>query len=343
MRAVYLQSHGQPDSLVVGERPEPQPGLGDVRVRVLRAALNHVDLYMHGGGQGITHDLPLILGVDCIGEIESVGAGVDPSRVGETVALYPYRFDPNSEFSRRGDIMLCNSAKIIGEHIDGAYADFVTIPAICAVPIGDGVDLDVAAALPTSGLTSWRMVFTQGQVQPHHTVLIHGIGGAVSLTCMLLCKLAGARVIVTSSSDGKLERACGLGADVGVNYSREDVLGAVMAATDGRGVDVTLENVGRATWPVSLRATVRGGRIVTCGATTGGNADAEIQRIFIRQLQIYGATMGNLEEFRAMWSAFQRGAFAPVVDSTFDLEGVPDAHARLRAEKQFGKIVIKVS
>ena len=300
MKAVYLEKHAGPESIVVGQRPTPTPGPDEVRVRVHRAALNRVDLYMCGGGQGITHELPLILGVDGAGVIDAVGQSVAPARVGERVVIYPVRCSPSSEFSRRGDPMLCTSARVIGEHIDGTFAEYVCVPAVNALILPDAIDFEAAAALPTAYLTAWRMIFTKARLGPGETVLIHGVGGGVSCAALQLAKLAGAYAIVTSSRDEKLERAAALGADTTINYRREDVLEQTLAATGGRGVDVVFENVGEATWASSLKALVRGGRLVVCGATTGAQPKADLQRVFIRQLQILGSTLGNYEELRRL-------------------------------------------
>ncbi len=342
MRAVYIQSHGQTDSVVVGERPTPEPGPGEVRVKVKVGGFNHVDLYMRDTGAGITHELPLILGVDGAGVVDAVGEGVTTPAVGDAVVLYPLRFG-DDEFVRRGDVMLTLDCKIMGEHIDGAFADYVCMPAHSAYPIPEGLSFEQAAVLPTAYLTAWRMVMTQGQVRPGDSVLIHGVGGGVSLAAMLFCKLAGAMVIVTSSSGEKLERARELGADETINYRDEDVAKRVMAITGGRGVDLVVENVGEATWGTSLRCAVRGGRIVVCGATSGPNPKADLQRIFIRQLHISGATLGTEEEFRRLLLCAGRGDFTPVIDRGFAFDEAREGLAYLDAAKQFGKLVLHVN
>jgi len=343
MRAVYIQSHAQPDSVVVGERPTPEPGPGEVRVRVHAGALNRVDLYMIAGGVGITHSLPLILGVDGAGVIDAVGEGVEGPAVGERVVLYPLRYCGRCEFCRRGDQMLCTSCRIIGEHIDGTFADYVCLPANCAFPIPGDLSFDEAAVLPTAYLTAWRMVMTQAAVRPTETVLIHGIGGGASSAALQFARMAGARVLVTSSSDEKLERAMLLGADAGINYRNEDVLARVMALTDDRGVDVVVENVGKDTWATSMKALVRGGRIVICGATTGGGANADLQRIFIRQLSVVGSTLGSQDEFRDLLLAAGRRQFVPVVDEAIPMEYASDGFVALDSGRHFGKIVMQIS
>lgn len=343
MRAIYLQSHGQPDSIVVGERPDPEPGPGEIRVRVQAASFNHVDLYMRDSGAGISHQLPLVLGVDGAGVVDALGPGVTHPAPGERVVLYCARHCGRCEFCRRGDQMLCTRCRILGEHVDGTFADYVCAPADIAFPIPDALSVESAATLPTAYLTAWRMVVTQAAVRPTDTVLIHGIGGGVALAALQFATLAGARVLATSHTDAKLEQAQDLGADAGINYTSEDVLARVLERTGGRGVDVVVETVGDATWPISLRALVRGGRLVTCGATTGPNPKADLQRIFIRQLRIAGSTIGNLEEFRALLLAAERRQFAPIIDKVFPFEKAPEALAYLDQARQFGKLALRIS
>lgn len=343
MRAVYLQSHKQPDSIVVGERPDPRPGHGEVRVRIAAAAFNRVDLYMFNGGAGITHELPLTLGVDGAGTVESTGEGVEGIEPGQRVVIYPARFDPMSEFSRRGDQMLCTRCRIIGEHIDGTFADYVVVPALNVFPIPDDMSFETAAVLPTAYLTAWRMIMTQAAVRPTETVLIHGVGGGASSAALQFCKIAGAWAVVTSSSDDKLEKAKQLGADEVINYAKEDVYKRVMQLTDGRGVDVVVENVGKSTWDTSMRSVVRGGRIVICGATTGGDPSADLHRIFIRQLTVVGSTLGNFDEFRDLILAAARRQFTPVIDTVYAFDRAPEALQTLDKGKQFGKFVLKVN
>jgi NADPH:quinone reductase-like Zn-dependent oxidoreductase len=207
----------------------------------------------------------------------------------------------------------------------------------------EGFSFEEAAALGVNHLTAWRMLFSKAQLKPWETVLIFGIGGGVSLAALQLVKWAGARAIVTSRDDAKLERALALGADHAVNGAGQDVAKAVLALTGGRGVDVVIENVGAAVWGSALRALVRGGRIVTCGATSGDQPPADLRRVFIRQLQIFGSTLGDLHEMNALLQACAGGAIRPVIDSTWALEDVHGALDRLEAGAQFGKIAVRLA
>jgi NADPH:quinone reductase-like Zn-dependent oxidoreductase len=342
MRAAYIDGHAGLASVKVGERPKPAPGPGEVLIKIAASAINHVDLYMCKDGSGFRHALPLILGVDGAGVIEAVGADVTLRKPGERVVIYPARFGLD-EFSRRGDQMLSFGRAVPGENIDGCFADYIAMPEACAFPIADTLSFRDAAALPTACLTAWRMVATAGAVTQKDWVLIHGVGGGAALAALQFCALRRARVIVTSSSDAKLALAKRYGAEVLINYKRQDVLEEVRRATNKRGVDVVIENVGEATWDISMKAVVGGGRIVVCGATTGPNPKADLQRLFIRQISIIGVTIGNFEEFRTLIDATERKLFVPHIGRVFPLEQVPEALAYMDAGEQTGKIGIVVN
>lgn len=342
MQAIYIESHGRDDSALLGDMAVPEPGPGEVRVRIASAAFNRVDLYMRDSGAGITHELPLILGVDGAGVVDAPGEGVTGIGTGDRVVIYPVIYCGECEFCVRGDQMLCLRCRIVGEHRHGTFAEYACVPAHNLYPLPDDLSFDEAAVLPTAYLTAWRMVVTQGEVQPAETVLIHGIGGGVATAALQIVKLVGGRAIVTSSSDAKLAAARALGADELVNYRDHDVVEAVMAMTEGRGVDAVIENVGDATWATSLRALRRGGRIVTCGATTGSQPGADLQRVFIRQLRIIGSTIGNRDEFRALLRAVGQQRIRPVIDKVFSLDQGLEALGYLEAGHQVGKLVLRV-
>ena len=232
--------------------------------------------------------------------------------------------------------------RIIGEQRHGTYGEYLSARAGCFVAIPDNLDWHQAAAIPAAYLTAWRMVFGKSPIRPGETVLIHGIGGGVALAALQFATMAGARAIVTSSSDEKLAKAKALGADQGINYSHGNIWLQVLEMTQGRGVDMVIENVGEATWDDSLRATRRGGRIIVCGATTGGHPSADLQRIFVRQLQIFGSTTANMAEYRALLGTVEQGLIEPVIDSVYAMDDALDALDHLEGAKQFGKIVLDI-
>ena len=341
MRAAYLTGHGGNEVVAVGERPQPQRQPGEVLVRLRAATVNRVDLYMRDSGAGITHELPLIMGLDGAGVIEEVDAQERTLSVGQRVVLHPGIGCGRCEFCLRGRDTLCLTMRLLGEHRDGTFAEFVSVPARNVFPMPAGLSFGEAAALGVNHTTAWSMLHGKARVQPWETVLIFGIGGGVSLAALQLAKLAGARALVTSRDPAKLERARALGADAAID-GRGDVVRQVMAVTNGRGVDVVIENVGAAVWSTAMKSLVRGGRLVTCGATTGDQPPADIRRIFIRQLQILGSTLGDLGEFGDLLSLVHRRDLKPVIDSKFPLDNVHAALDRLESGHQFGKIVVNI-
>jgi NADPH:quinone reductase-like Zn-dependent oxidoreductase len=217
------------------------------------------------------------------------------------------------------------------------------MPEHCFVPKPDNLSWEAAAALPVAYLTAWRMLFGRNPLQSAETVLIVGIGGGVAAACLQMAKMVGAQTIVTSSSDKKLEWASGLGADFGINYNTDRVAKQVIALTGGEGVDMVVDTVGEASWGDSLRSLRRGGRLVTCGATTGGHPSADIQRLFSKQLAIYGSTTGSLEEFRQLIEATRRGLIQPLIDRQYPLAKLPEGLERMERAEQRGKLVVNVS
>lgn len=339
MKAAFLTGHGGNEVVTIGQRPVPQRRAGEVLIRLEAATLNRVDLYMRDSGAGITHTLPQILGVDGAGVVEEADADA-PVRAGQPVVIYPGVTCGRCEFCARGDEVLCTTMKLVGEHRDGTFAQYVVVPARNALPRPEGLDAAQAAALGVNHLTAWRMLFTRAKLQPGEWVLVFGIGGGVSLAGLQLAKLAGARTIVTSRDAAKLTVAAQLGADHGIDASKDDVVAEVMRLTGGRGVDVVFENVGQAVWSSALKSLVRGGRLVTCGATSGGTPSADLQRMFIRQLQVFGSTLGNLAEFRALLAACEGGEVLPWIDRRYALSDLHAAFDRLEAAEQTGKLAI---
>lgn len=340
MKAVFITGHGGNEVVVIGAQPRPLRGPGEVLVRMKAATLNRVDLYMRDSGAGITHQLPQIMGLDGAGIVEEVGPAETLLKPGQPVVLHPGIGCGRCEFCQRGGGVLCTTVQYLGEHRNGTLAEYVSVPAQNVFPMPAFLSYAEAAALGVNHLTAWRMLFTKAQLKPWETVLIFGIGGGVSLAALQLARLTGAKAIVTSRDDAKLERALAMGADHAINGRAQDVAKEVMALTAGRGVDVVIENVGAAVWSSAMKSLVRGGRLVTCGATSGDQPPADLRRIFIRQLQILGSTLGDLHEFRALLALSQRTGLRPVIDSEYPLEQVHAALDRLEAGEQFGKIAI---
>ena len=335
MKAAVLERRGA-DGVSWRDFPDPAPAPGESVLKVVASALNRVDLYMRDNGAGITHTLPQVMGVEAAGEIAEAepGSGLKP---GMKAILFSEAFCGRCRYCLAGDQPLCENVKIMGEHRHGGFADYIAMPSRCFMPLPDHADLVAAGALMTGHLTAWRMLFGKKTLQPGESVLIVGIGGGVAVACLQLAKLVGAQVFVTSSSDAKIERAIAMGATGGVNYHKDRVSSAILDMSGG-GVDMVIDSVGEASWGESLRSLRRGGRLVTCGATTGSNPSADLQRVFIRQLEIYGSTGGNIGEFRQLIDVFNRGLVRPVIDETFRMPDIRQAFDRLASGAQFGKV-----
>ncbi|RJF95962.1 zinc-binding dehydrogenase [Noviherbaspirillum saxi] len=343
MKAAYITGHGGNEVVEIGERPDPIRRPGEVLVRMHTATLNRVDLYMRDSGAGITHSLPQIMGLDGAGMVEETDAGERNLHPGQRVVIHPATCCGRCEFCQRGDIVLCRSVRYLGEHCDGTLAEYVALPASNVFPMPDALDFSEAATLGVTYLTAWRMLFSKARVKPWETVLIFGIGGGVSLAALQLTKMTGARTIVTSRDDEKLKRALSVGADHAINSASQDVSKTVMELTSGRGVDVVIENVGQAVWSSALKSLVRGGRLVTCGATSGDQPPADLRRVFIRQLEILGSTLGNFSEFADLLSFVKHTSLRPVVSSRYELDEIHAALDHLESGRQFGKVAIEIS
>jgi NADPH:quinone reductase-like Zn-dependent oxidoreductase len=328
VRAVRIHEDGGPEVLVLEEAPDPVPGPGEVLVRLRTSALNHLDIWIRKGLPSVPK--PRILGADGAGVVEALGDAVSGLEVGERVVINP------------GIEAGGGRVHVIGEHGDGTNAELIAVPATNVHPIPEGLSFEEAAAFPLVFETAYRMLVTRAGLREGEWVLAWGIGGGVSTASLAIAKALGAQVLVTSSSDAKLERARELGADATVNHATGDVKAAVEEATAGKGIDVVVENVGEATWAMSLQVAAPGGRITVCGATTGPNPPAGLHRIWWKQLSILGSTMGTGEDFAAAYELVASGRARPVIDEVLPLEEIRAAHERLEAGEQLGKIVLRI-
>lgn len=336
MKAIVLRQLGEASNLVLEDVDDPQPGPGEMVVRLRSAALNHRDVWIRRGlYAGIK--LPIILGSDGAGDVESVGEGVDGSWVGRSVVV-----NPGIDWGDDERVQAA-SFRILGLPDDGTYAQKVKVPASAIHARPDGLSVEEASAVPLGGLTAYRAVVTRAQVQPGETVLVTGIGGGVSTFALQFAKQRGARVVVTSGSDDKIAAARQWGADAGVNYRSADWVKQVLDETDG-GPHVVIDSVGGDTFNRAIEITQPGGRIVTYGATTGSTDQVEIRRVFWKQLNILGSTMGSPREFAEMLALFGSGPgkLRPVVDRSFPLADAAEAHRRMEEAEQFGKILLTI-
>ena len=346
MRAAVLTDIGGLDRLTVADVPDPgSPGPGQVRLAIRAAALNHLDLFVADGLPGVEYRFPHIVGADGAGVIEAVGPGVTRVQAGDRVMINPGLSDRTCEFCRAGEHSLCIKYRILGEHLPGTICSTIILPEfnVAAIPpVTPLLSWAEAAAFSLVTLTAWRMVTTRAQVRAGEWVLVWGIGGGVSLTALRIAKHLGAKIIATSSSDAKLARARAFGADVTLNHATQDVPKEVRALTEKRGVDVVVENVGEATWEKSIRVLAKGGRVVTCGGTTGPMLVTDVRRLFWGGYTILGSTMGNDAEYAAIVAELAAGRLRPVVDRVFPLEQVREAYTYLEQAAQLGKVAVEL-
>jgi NADPH:quinone reductase-like Zn-dependent oxidoreductase len=321
MKALLFREFGGPDKLRYEDVPDPAIKPDEVLVRVRACALNHLDLSVREGIPALKTPLPFWTGCDIAGEVAEVGADVRDVKVGARVAVNPNLTCGRCEFCRQGEDSLCVRYGILGEHVPGGLAEAVAVRGDNVLPLPPSVSFEEAASFILTNMTAWRMVVTQGQVRPGQDVLIIGVGGGVSSTAVQIARLCGARVLVTSSDDAKLDKARALGAEVGINYKKNpDWARLVFEATGKRGVDVVIENVGAATWKDSIRSLKGGGRLVTCGATSGPVGETLIPLVFWKQVHIIGSTMANRKEFHDVMGQLFAGRLKAIVDEVVPLK-----------------------
>lgn len=342
MRGIRIHNHGDLDRVMFDTGPVPEPGPGEVRVRLRAAALNHLDLFVVGGIPGIDMPLPHVMGADGAGVVDLLGDGVSGWQAGDEVVLNPGLWCNTCEFCVAGEQSMCADYRLLGEHVDGTLAEAIVVPAANLHRKPDNLGWREAAAFPLVTLTAWRMLVTRAGVGPGQTVLVHGIGGGVSLVSMQIALAAGATVYVTSHDEDKLRRAREMGAAEAWNYGDTDIVRQVRQVTGKRGVDIVVDNVGAATFAVSVEAVRKGGSIVTCGVTTGPKLPIDGRRVFWKHVNILGSTMGSEADFRAMLRAVSAGRIEPVIDRVMPLAQGREALRRLRDSAQFGKIVLDI-
>jgi zinc-binding alcohol dehydrogenase/oxidoreductase len=332
MKAVRVHELGGPQSLVVDETPVPAIADDEVLVRVRAAALNHRDVFIT---QGLYPQirLPVTLGSDGAGEVAAIGSGVAGVALGTDVVI-----DPLLGWGDDPRVWDAQGSNILGMPRDGTFAQYVAVPAANVYPKPQALSMEEAAAIPLAGLTAYRAAFTRGELKPGETILITGIGGGVQTFVLLFAKHIGARAIVTSSSDAKLERAKALGADLALNYAAApDWHKALRAAGP---IDLVVDSTGGETLGKALEAVRPGGRIAVYGRTTG-DATLKLFSLFWKHVTILGTSMGSPSDFRAMLELFESG-LRPVIDRVYPMANAAAAAQRLAAAEQFGKIVLHV-
>lgn len=340
MRAVVIREHGDYDRLEFDSRAIPEPGPLEVRVKVKACALNHLDVWVRRGVPGHGFPLPIVPGCDVAGVVDAVGPGVKNVEVGAEVAIAPGIGCGACEACADGDDHLCRFYGILGETRDGGCAEYVVVPARNALRKPKNLSFEEAAATMLTFLTAWHMLVHRAHVKPGDDVLIQAAGSGVGTAAVQIAKLFGARVLATVGSAEKAARARELGADHVIDYSTTDFAREVRQITGKRGVDVAIDHVGEPTIAKSIGCLVKGGTLVTCGATAGFKLEVDLRLVFFKSVSLLGSTMGSLGELHDVLRLVEQGRMRPVIHKVLPLDSIREAHRLLEQREVFGKVVV---
>ncbi len=340
MKAVRFHEFGHADVLKLEEIEDPEPGTGEVSIRIRASALNHLDVDVREGISRFPVELPHTLGVEVAGEIEKLGPGVEGWQPGDRVNVYIINTCGECRYCRTGRESLCLTPKFISFVYGGGYAEKVSCSARQLVRIPDGVSFEAAAALQVAFATSWHMLFTRGRLQAGETVLVNSVGSGIGSAAVQLAKLAGAFVIGNASSQDKLDRARELGMDVGINHQTEDVAERVMEITDGRGADLVYEHVGGELFQKGLDSLGKDGRLVICGGHSGEVVPFDIIPFFRAQKSVIGSFIYTKDELETCFDLVAHRRIRPLIHTTFPLEQAAQAMELMERREQFGKILL---
>jgi 2-desacetyl-2-hydroxyethyl bacteriochlorophyllide A dehydrogenase len=342
MKAVVFHEHGGPDKLKYEDRPDPQIKPDEVLVRVKACALNHLDIWVRQGIPAYQILLPHISGCDVAGQIEKVGSGVKGVKVGQKVFVFPGLSCGICGECKAGHESLCPTFGVLGAKTDGGYAEYVAVPGRNVIPIPGSLTFEQAAAFPLVSVTAWHMVVTQSWLRKGETALIMGAGSGVGSMAIQVAKYVGAKVITTVGSDDKIKKALVIGADEVINHTTDDVVKRVSELTGGQGVDVVIEHIGPQVWDQCLKSLAKGGRLITCGATTGPKAEIDLRYLYSRNLTIKGSYMGTKAELLEAAKLVGTGKLRPVIDHVYPLQEARAAQEHMLSRKFFGKLVLTV-
>jgi NADPH:quinone reductase-like Zn-dependent oxidoreductase len=345
MKAAYINNHGGLDKIELGDIDLPMLKPNEVLIEASFGALNHIDIFIVKGWQGLNLKMPHIIGSDGSGIIKEIGTAVTRVKIGDRVAINPGLSCGKCYFCLSGEQNYCKEFSIMGEHQWGTYSQYFKVPEENALTLPKDISLEQAAAAPLTFLTAFRLLTTQANLQPGEFVLIHGAGGGVSTAAIQIAKYLGAIVIATTSSPYKMKKAKEIGADYVINYKENPDYGKYVFSeiTKRHGIDIVVDSVGSATFQKSLRLLRQGGRLVTPGATTGPIAEIDIRQIFWKQLKVVGSTMSNQREFQEVMKLIFKKKIAPIIDKTFQLEKIIEAEEYLNKGGQFGKVLLRIS
>ena len=343
MKAVYIESQGGPEVLTYGDRPDPEVGGADVVVKVRATALNRLDIYTRAGVRGTRREFPppLILGGDAAGNVEAVGPQVQGLAVGTRVVVNPKITCGQCPRCLGGEDDLCPNSRMLGTAVDGSYAEYVRVPSANVHAIGDQVTYERAAAVPTTFLPMWSMLVRRAELKPWETVLVLSASAGVGTAAIQVAKnVIGARVIATTSSDEKAEKARALGADEVIDYTKEDITQRAKDLTGGQGVDVVVDHLGTDYFEAAFNSMRPGGRYGNCGVTTGYKADLHLGALFTKQLRVFGVFMGSKGDMDQIVHMLDRGKIDPAIHQVFPLEQTSDAHRMMDDLNFFGKLML---
>jgi 2-desacetyl-2-hydroxyethyl bacteriochlorophyllide A dehydrogenase len=343
MKAVIFREHGGTHKLSYEDFPEPMIGPEDVLVRVKACALNHLDIWTREGNPAYPLVLPHIVGSDVAGTVEQIGSQVEGFTAGQRVCVSPGLSCWRCNACLAGRDNFCRSYGLLGAVVHGGYAEYVKVPFRNLLPIPDHISFEQAAAFPLVSVTASHMLFALAGLQQGETVLVMGAGSGVGMMAVQMAKLAGAHVITTVGSEEKVPKAKNLGADAVINHSKEKVAERVKALTERHGVDVVIEHIGPDVWDSCLESLAKGGRLITCGATTGGDVKLNLRYMYARQLTIKGAFMGTRAELVKAAELVRQGRLIPVIDRTFPLQEARQAQDLMLQRQFLGKIVLTVA
>jgi NADPH:quinone reductase-like Zn-dependent oxidoreductase len=343
MKGIIFHHHGGLEVLRYEDIPEPETGPGEVKVKVHAASLNHLDIWVLGGLPGPPVPMPHILGNDMAGQIAEVGEGVEGWSEGDRVVVSPGLGCGVCDYCLTGYDSACPDYKMIGYTLQGGWCEYQVVDARRLIAVNDRWSMVEWASAPLVSVTAWHMLFARAGLKCGEDVLVHAAGSGVGVAALQMAKSAGAGVIATAGTDEKCRKALKLGADHAINYSKQKFAEEVLSITGGRGVDVIIDHIGSETFQDNLKALAKTGRLVTCGATSGGKCSFDMRYLFVRQLSISGSYMGGLVELRKAMELMGRGLLQPVVDSVFPLENAADALQYMLGRKHFGKIVLQIT
>ena len=342
MKAILFDEFGGPEVLRYGDVPDPVPGPGEVLVKLKASALNHVDIDIREGVSRFIFAMPHILGIEGAGVVAALGQGVGGLSPGDRVAVSYIRTCDACEWCNRGQDNLCENRRLFGEHIPGTYAQLLVAPASHCIPLPDQVSFaDAAASLVACG-TAWHGLVARGDLTLGDTVLIHSVGSGVASAALQICKAAGATVIATASTDEKLERASGDGADFVINYTKRDVNEAVMEFTHGRGVEIVFDVVGGQAFQQSMLVLRPYGRLISIGAHAGEVVEFDIIEFFRRHISYVSSHTQTRDELRHVLDLIARGTLSPRIHSTYPLEMAADAQREMSSRTAYGKIILEI-